>query len=460
MSRHINIQEHVEATIPTAEINKLQESAKSSAGLPDKITTVVEAIHSGLTRNYTFYPADNLEMSVESWTKPYEKPVIKNHDVHEEPLGRVKSAKYMASNIAPDKQTIQLELEITDPATIQKVMDGRYKTLSIGGNTKSVTCSICAKDLVKEGYCGHSKGRTYEGKQAHWIIGEMNFDEISWVNVPADSNAQVVHKDTAAKQTESTSTGEGGMNQVEKHTDDILAQIDTLNGVAESAPAEPAGEPDAQTQTEGQADGTTPEGGTPEGTPEGQQEGDTAPAGEEGPTLQEQLDEANGRVATLEADNVLLVAEKQTLQETVDALEVDKKALTDEVTDLKDKLAVAEAENKAAVKQSTTLAAYTHQVLAESVTTVQVALGKVEEGSRETAFAELSKQTSRSLKEQLTELAKEKPQRIIQTIDHPSATGGSEGNVAESTRQEEPKKLDLAEYATKIATAMNRQFTN
>jgi hypothetical protein len=459
MSRRINIHESVEATIPKQALLNLQESAKSSKTLPDKITTVVEAIHSGLTRNSTFYPADNLQKSVDSWTSPYNKPVIKNHNVHEEPLGRVKSAHFKQSNLAPDKQTIELELEITDKATIEKVLDGRYQTLSIGGNTSSAICNICGKDLVKEGYCGHMKGRTYEGKQAHWIIGEMSFDEISWVNVPADSNAQVVHKNTTL-QTEAASTeAEGGMNsmQDDKQATDILEQIDGLVGIApiaDEAPAtstEPAG---AQAEA-----GTTPEGDeTPEGAASTQAEGDTTPEGDEDPTLQEQLDEAKNQIATLQAENVILVADKEALTEEVDTLTAEKVILTDKVTALEADLAVADAENKSAVKQSTTLATYTHTVLSESVAIVQVALGKVEESDLESTKVALSKQTSRSLKEQLTALAKEKPAaRIVQTVAHPSTTGGSEGDIAESTTQEK-KELTLNDYADTITKAMNKQF--
>lgn len=458
----INIREHVEATIPAQDITKLAESAKGSNELPSRIVTVVEAIHSGLTRNYTFYPADNLERSVESWTRPYEKPVIKNHDVHEEPLGRVLSAHFKQSNIAPDKHTIELELEITDPDTIKKVLDGRYKTLSIGGSTNSVTCSACGKDLVKEGYCGHMKGRTYEGKQAHWIIGEMSFDEISWVNVPADSNAQVVHKNTV-KQAESTST-EGGMSEMDQQTQDILDQIDNLAGVTENA--QTANEPATGQQTEG----ATTEGDETPPTPEGQQEGaeggeggeggegqqTEGNEGEEGPTLQEQLDAANERIATLEADNLTLAADKEALQESLTTSEGEVQTLKDEVARLQTSLDASEDENKGLVKQSTTLATYTHKVLAESVATIQVALGKVEEGAMEATMAELTKQTSRSLKEQMAALSKEKPVRIVQTIEHPSTTGGSEEFV-ESTSQK-PKEMTLEKFAENISAALNRQF--
>lgn len=460
MSRRINIQETVEAKIPAQELVKLQESAKSSTGVPVTITTVVEAIHSGMTRNYTFYPADNLEKSVQTWISPYNKPVIKNHDVYTEPLGRVKSAHFKQSNIAADKQTIELELEITDAETIQKVLDGRYQTLSIGGNTSSAVCSICGKDMVKEGYCGHMKGRMYEGKQAYWIIGEMNFDEISWVNVPADSNAQVVHKNMS-KQTASASTeAEGGMSNmpVDQQAADILEQIDSLVGkVAEGNETPETPEtPEAPVAEGGQAP-VTPE--TPEVPEAPVAEGNETPEtpADEVPTLQEQLDEAKNQIATLQAENLTLVADKETLQESVDILTAEKATLTDRVTTLEAELAVADDENKGLVKQSVTLATYTHKVLAESVATVQVALGKVEEGALDATLTELSKQTSRSLKEQLTELAKEKPARIIQTIENPLTTGGSEGDIAESTSQK-PKELGLAEYAEKISAAMNRQF--
>lgn len=447
--KRLTIRETVGINIPEQELTRMQESAKASKKLPDKIVTVVEAIHSGLTRNYTFYPADKLEKSVESWTKPYNKPVIKNHNVYTEPVGRVKSATFKQSQISPDKHTIELELEITDPDTIQKVLDGRYQTLSIGGSTSSAICSICGTDLVRKGYCGHMKGRTYEGKQAYWIIGEMEFDEISWVNVPADRNAQVIHKNVAQQQ-ESASAAQGGINMPESHNpEDILEQIDSL--IQQEQPVQEEETPETNSP-EGVQEQQTPE--TNE-TPEQQQEQVTNEGESQGPTLEEKLQEAESRIQALETENTALVAERDGLKESVDKLNRQVEELNQSVDRLQQELSVAEEENKSLVKQNITLATYAHKILAESVARMKLLLGQIEESALEETIAELSKQTSRSLKEQISTLSSEKPQRVIQHVPHPST---QQEETVEESASKEKSELTLEEYAKKIMKAINRQF--
>ena len=449
----ISIREQMEVAIPAQTKISLQESAQGEAGLPEKITTVVEAIHSGMTRNYTFYPSDNLERSVSSWTQPYEKPVIKNHDIYEEPLGRVKSANFKQSNITPDKYTIELEMEITDTETIKRIMDGRYQTLSIGGNTNSAICSICAKDLVKEGYCGHQKGRTYEGKQAHWIIGEMDFDEISWVNVPADRSAQVVQKNLVKQEESSDVGGEGGdtMNEnADKQTEDILDQIDLLNKVQESDDNETPEETPADNPEGAQTEGDEPAADEPEG--------DEPEEGKADPAIEDALATAEARIQTLEAENTTLVAERDTLQDEVTTLTDEVATLKQQVADLEAELTVANEESANAVKQNVQLASYTHKTLAESVANLQLVLGEMKEEEYAGKLMDLSKETSRSLKEKVGTLSKQRPQRVVQKVENPlHAEDGTQ--VAESTSKDK-QALTLDKYAEKILQAMNRNYTN
>jgi hypothetical protein len=462
----INIREYVGATLAPQVITQLQESAKTSGANPTKIVTVVEAIHSGLTRNYTFYPAQNLEKSTDSWTKPFEKPVIKNHNTDEEPLGRVLSATFKQSNINPDQQTIQLELEINDADAIAKILDGRYQTLSIGGNTSSAVCSICGKDLVKEGYCGHMKGRVYESKQAYWIIGEMEFDEISWVNVPADRNAQVIQKDISTKQKESAST-EGGQemstqeaNQtvVDDHSLELLDQIDKLlvNQASSQPDPETPATPEAPAATEPPAtttEGTEEDPATPgpEGTPEGD------PPAEE-PTVEEQLVTANARIATLESEAVIKDQTIVTLTADKVASDILVIAAQEAATTAKADADVIDAENKALLKQNVTLATYTHKILAESVASLTVVLGKTTEGQTyETLLEDLAKQPSRQLKEQVVVLAAEKPTRVIAHIESPGANL-TEGDA--TTVPEEKKPVTIEDLGEAFQKAFTKKLTH
>src|SRR5690606_12116568 len=145
--------------------------------------------------------------------------------------------------------------------------------------------------------------------------GEMSFDEISWVNVPADQNAQVVSV-SAQKQTESAGQVEGGQNMptADTQADDILAQVEALRNQQENPEGEPA---DATQTTEGQTDNQTPPAADP-ADPTVQTEGQTGdePGGAEDPekTLEEQLAEATSKIADFEEEVTNLKDANVTLQ--------------------------------------------------------------------------------------------------------------------------------------------------
>lgn len=447
-----NIAEGAEA--PVSRTRSVTEAATTSAA-PNRIVTVVEGIHTGLTRNKTFYPADDLEKAVDSWLNPYGRPVIKNHDTWEEPTGRVIGARFKQSQLAPEKHTIELDLEITDPDTIQKVLDGRYRTLSIGGSANSVVCSVCGKDIVKEGYCNHMKGRAYEGKVAHWIIRDLSFDEISWVNVPADTHAQVIHRNTIVKTAESAE--EGGQNMdpanpipaVTEDADNILDQIDatrvTENAEPEATPETPVaegGEPETPATPE------TPETPVAEG---GEPETPATPAE---PSVEEQLAEANARIETLVTENTTLVAERDTLQVQFDEASA-------ELTQAKENLAAADSENASLVKAQVTLATYAHNLLVESVANLSVATGQVEESGVDALKQTLVKESSRTLKDRSKQILADKPQRVVQTVANPGMAindgkYGVDGEVTESTKPEDKEEFTIATLAEKLNKAFNR----
>jgi len=153
----------------------------------------IAAIHEGTTSNYNHYSEAELEASLPSWTTPYEKPIILNHDVHTEPLGRVIGAR-MAKE-SDGRPFVMLQVAITSPEAIQKVKDKRYLTGSVGGKAEEAVCNICNKDWASyEGTglpCAHRRGKSYRGKIAHMDMRKIGFKEYSFVNVPADSHSSV-----------------------------------------------------------------------------------------------------------------------------------------------------------------------------------------------------------------------------------------------------------------------------
>lgn len=149
----------------------------------------------GLTANYNNYSAAELEKALESWVSPYPKPIILNHDLNTEPIGRVMAAKMDKEE---DGSTfVRLQVAITDPVAAQKIIDKRYLTGSVGGRAGKAICSISGDDLAKESVGGkpnfpkYRRGQVYKGKLAFIDMQDISFKEYSFVNQPADGKSGV-----------------------------------------------------------------------------------------------------------------------------------------------------------------------------------------------------------------------------------------------------------------------------
>lgn len=183
-------------TLVLPDIKKQMQSFAESNDYREnnKLITEIAAIHAGLTSNFNMYTAEALEGSLNSWVAPYARPIIMNHDELSEPVGRV-----MKSTMAQEEdgtRYVLLQAAITDPIAVEKILDGRYLTGSVGGKAESAKCSVCDKDWAKEslenGYpCRHKRGQVYEGKLAYFELGELTFKEYSFVNIPADQHSGV-----------------------------------------------------------------------------------------------------------------------------------------------------------------------------------------------------------------------------------------------------------------------------
>lgn len=155
----------------------------------------VAAIHEGLTSNYNHYSAEQLEKALQSWVEPYPKPIILNHDMNTEPMGRVIAAKM--DKEADGSSFVRLQIAITDPVAAQKVMDKRYLTGSVGGRAGKAVCSISGDDLATEDASGrprmpkYKRGKVYKGKLAYIDMQDISFKEYSFVNQPADQKSGV-----------------------------------------------------------------------------------------------------------------------------------------------------------------------------------------------------------------------------------------------------------------------------
>jgi hypothetical protein len=206
-------------------------------GVAPKLVASVAATHAGLpTGNMAFYTPDRMKQGLPSFTADFAKPVLLHHNDMKDPVGRVHRAVYkdlshlylepmkkfserygghvftdakvdldkafdqvdwIVEHMVPMKDYVglgygELDLHITDAVAAEKIIDQRYLTVSVGFTTDSMYCSNCHQDWASEGFCEHERGKIYDGKQTLLIPGKFNYEEVSWVNTPADAGATVL----------------------------------------------------------------------------------------------------------------------------------------------------------------------------------------------------------------------------------------------------------------------------
>ena len=195
----------------------------------------MEATHSGKNHNYCVYYEDSMEKDVESFTNPFKKPMLKNHNSCSEPLGRITQSWFGPSALTDERSAIHLKTRVTDQDAIPKFLDGRYSTVSIGGTMGTVTCNICGKTILKDGkfkFCGHWKGEVYKDQVCYWGAKDIEYYEVSTVNNPADDFAQImkvtVVTDSDNKKDSKEDNKMGGANNTDgksTNTEDIKKSV-------------------------------------------------------------------------------------------------------------------------------------------------------------------------------------------------------------------------------------------
>jgi len=189
------------------------------------LSVSILATNSGSLVNNRVYKGIHMMDAVSTWYKPYPRPILTHHadgagmfgPPAEDPKGRVTSAAFTQLKKGKSFENdykrpieggmgsgfITVEALITDPDAIQKILDGRYLTVSSSQTTNSMTCSICGNDWFQD-ECEHWPGRTFEievgkGKKketkeffCYGIAGPLVYRELSFVNVPAQVNAKVI----------------------------------------------------------------------------------------------------------------------------------------------------------------------------------------------------------------------------------------------------------------------------
>ena len=226
---------------------------------PKALVVELAASHIGYVNdNHYFYTTEDTPESIKSFTEPFEKPVLINHDHEGDALGRVKNANYLeldfkdASDITEPKGLVQLSVRVTDQAAIEKILDERYLTVSVGSRSQDAVCSLCNRNFSTSGICEHKKGKKYGGKLAYVKIGKREYKDVSFVNVPADrkgagvtgtkfEDARIAHLEIEYEDAvipEETAEEQGTpqfLDAKEDKVEDFLKDIDTYELSAEDA---------------------------------------------------------------------------------------------------------------------------------------------------------------------------------------------------------------------------------
>jgi hypothetical protein len=294
----------------------------------------IAATHSGIiTRNNGFYLPDKMKKGASTFTDNYPKPLLLHHEDQKDPIGRIIAANYLdTSGAIEDKYHlaeglvvkdrvgkekgiitdvllrdfvkgnmpfgmqvdvvctllrdsllgdstfeglghIQIIGNITDKVAIEKLLDGRYLTGSVGATTNKAICSVCRQDWTKEGQCEHKPGALYDGAKCFVIAGDIVYDEYSFVNVPADRHSKVLQLHFNGIQDSIPIANEYSGRIYEVHLG--FPQYDSVakeeNGMKTKEGTLTNGVPQVDIQ-----DSATPNPGTPEstdqqtGTPEGE----------------------------------------------------------------------------------------------------------------------------------------------------------------------------------------------
>jgi hypothetical protein len=241
---------------------KMSFSKDSTAISRQSLRAKVRMTYAGLrTKNRAVYLPGEHFKSAHTFLTPYNKPVQVHHQDHVDPIGRVVDVRYVDTTAAAaviDSRVKQgmlglqdersgildklksanlfLELsqnpdykgvghilglwDISDPDAIQKMLDGRYLTVSTGMMPKHAYCNICALEGQitdwSTDFCEHDRGRIYDGLECVAIPTDYEWEEVSPVNHPAAPLSQVIEVGQGLSLTDMTKTDliESGPQQV------------------------------------------------------------------------------------------------------------------------------------------------------------------------------------------------------------------------------------------------------
>lgn len=182
-----------------------------------QLRVIIAATHTDMPINNRIYTKNEVKQQIQSWTKPYNVPILVHHNESADAVGRVQEQFYVdQTNVQSVQRQLGLNPQqilpaeasgvvlvvgyVTDEVQIQKILAGIYKTVSVGFTCDDLICSVCGKHMCVYGGCDeedpnrctHIPGEEYDGITAYQIPVGIRYQEVSFVNVPADQYAGIV----------------------------------------------------------------------------------------------------------------------------------------------------------------------------------------------------------------------------------------------------------------------------
>ena len=433
----------------------------------DSIMVDIEAIHSRVTRNNTYYSPKCLKESVPYWTYPYKVPVIMHHNEKDgQIIGRVHSVEYTEVDTRGNTPALVFTANVGDEEGKKGIKNGTLSTVSIGVIAHDLRCSICGTNLAEEGLCEHEKGEYYDvdGEQqlCYWIIEKMEPKEVSYVIVPSDAYAHNLRVYDAVKKKKSEVKESVEFNNPFA---DLLEATKVKSKVEETKEGKQIDEEVGKesevnkTEEEPKTDNTeeTPEenktletGEKEEGTEKPKTEEGEEPKSEEGEEKEEEQEEQE---EPSKEDNEELEAAKEKIAE----LEKKLETVEAEKAKLENKLEKVTETKESVERELVKFKAEKKKQLVETITELRSQLSLPEED--EANLMESSEESLQLTIKSLNEFTQVQRKVFgLQTISSPVAVSESKDNTA--TEKPNKKITNVKESSDKSNKSLEDQIVN
>ncbi len=155
----------------------------------------VHAVQVGENSNGDYFSEPELKKSYKTFIGKGNYVNHQSNDV-EKKRGKIIKARYIDDG---NKKFVECIIEVDAgayPKLASGIRNGYIDSVSMGCVVQKSVCSICKNEAhTTSEYCDHiknHKGSSYMGQKVYEINNDVTFDELSWVSVPADSDAKVL----------------------------------------------------------------------------------------------------------------------------------------------------------------------------------------------------------------------------------------------------------------------------